>query len=83
MKISTLPDVGVKSSRTKLQSVLHQAVNIEPSHYTHASFHSHSFCSLEGRGGEGGSVLFQAKTTKSFNCVMKKNQSRKGELSVS
>lgn len=59
-------------------SVLNHAVNIQPSHYTNASFHSRSFCSREG--GREKSVLFQVKTTKSFNCVMKKKSEQKGRV---
>lgn len=52
-KIPTSPDVRVKGRGAELQPALNRAVNIESSHYTNASFHSQSFCSLEGRGREG------------------------------
>lgn len=48
------PDVGVKQAAGGKGGadwapvcVLSRAVNMEPSHYTNASFHSHSFYSLE------------------------------------
>lgn len=69
-RFSTTPDMG----RQKVPVCVNQAVNIQPSHYTNASFHSHAFCSKEGRRVcVQKSVLFQVKTTKSFNCVMKES----------